>query len=212
MNNGPSRSRNSTRRATDAAPRNIKLAQWSVRILLLVVPVILGIQWSNAQLARDGEVGFPMDDPYIHFQFARNLSGGQGFSFNPGEPSPGATSPLWVVVLALGHLVGAPIPGLALGLGVILTGVAAWLPFEVGLQTGFSLPLAALAGVAAGAGGRATWASLSGMEIGLATTLSLILILAMQSKLAGKRRAALLGLISGLAATARPEMAILGPL
>ena len=42
----------------------------------------------------------PLDDTWIHFQFARNLSQGNGFSFNPGEPTPGSTAPLWTILLA----------------------------------------------------------------------------------------------------------------
>jgi len=45
---------------------------------------------------------FPLDDAYIHLTYARNLAQGQGFSFNPGEPSFGTTSPLWVLLLATG--------------------------------------------------------------------------------------------------------------
>ncbi len=41
------------------------------------------------------------DDSFIHFQFAKHLVQGKGFSFNAGEPTYGATSPLWVFLLAL---------------------------------------------------------------------------------------------------------------
>jgi len=43
---------------------------------------------------------FPLDDAYIHLTYARSLSQAAGFSFNPGEPSFGTTSPLWVLLLA----------------------------------------------------------------------------------------------------------------
>ena len=39
------------------------------------------------------------DDTFIHFQFAKHLVQGKGFSFNAGEPTYGATSPLWVLLL-----------------------------------------------------------------------------------------------------------------
>ena len=41
------------------------------------------------------------DDTYIPLVYARNLANGYGFSFNPGEPSYGFTSPLWVIMLSL---------------------------------------------------------------------------------------------------------------
>jgi len=38
-------------------------------------------------------------------QYARNIASGNGFSFNPGEPSYGITSPLWVTIVSLGYLI-----------------------------------------------------------------------------------------------------------
>jgi hypothetical protein len=43
---------------------------------------------------------FTTDDAFIHYRFARNLAGGEGFSFNPGTPTYGDTSPLWVLAVA----------------------------------------------------------------------------------------------------------------
>ena len=47
-----------------------------------------------------GRLGVPLDDAWIHYQFARNLAQGDGFSYNPGEPTPGSTAPLWTLMLA----------------------------------------------------------------------------------------------------------------
>lgn len=44
-------------------------------------------------------MGVPLDDTWIHFQFADNFSKGYFFQFNPGEFTAGTTSPLYVVVL-----------------------------------------------------------------------------------------------------------------
>jgi hypothetical protein len=41
-----------------------------------------------------------MDDTFIHLQYARNLRHAGELAFNTGEPSLGATSPLWVLLLA----------------------------------------------------------------------------------------------------------------
>src|SRR5205814_1478352 len=124
--------------------------------------------------ATHGQLGLPMDDPYIHFQFARNLASGAGFAFNAGHPTPGATSPLWVVLLALARLLGASIEGAAIALGVLFAAAAAWLTYELGRAARLSAAAAFIAALAVGASGRFAWASLSGMEVCLATALSLL--------------------------------------
>ena len=50
---------------------------------------------------------FPLDDAYIHLSYVRNLVDTGTFSLNPGEPSMGTSSPLWVVILAPFYLLGA---------------------------------------------------------------------------------------------------------
>lgn len=40
------------------------------------------------------------DDLFIHLQFARNISTGNGFAFNPGHPVYGSSSALWVLLVA----------------------------------------------------------------------------------------------------------------
>ncbi len=47
-------------------------------------------------------LGYWEDDAYIHLEFARSISRGQGFSFN-GHVVYGDTSPLWVWLLAAFH-------------------------------------------------------------------------------------------------------------
>ncbi len=50
--------------------------------------------------------GSMIDDTYIHMQYARNLAETGELSFNRGDPTYGATSPLWVMILAFVHLLG----------------------------------------------------------------------------------------------------------
>src|SRR4051794_21135502 len=42
-----------------------------------------------------GHLGLPLDDGWIHLQFARNLAHGAGLAYNPGERVAGSTAPLW---------------------------------------------------------------------------------------------------------------------
>lgn len=48
--------------------------------------------------------GFPLDDAWIHQTYARNLTQRGEWSFIPGQPSAGSTSPLWSVILSIGYL------------------------------------------------------------------------------------------------------------
>ncbi len=176
---------------------------------IAVLAAALAAWFLRDELAGFGRPGFPMDDPYIHFQYARNLAHGAGFSFNPGEPSPGATSPLWVLLLALGNTLGVRAEWLALGLGMASMSAAAVLTFEVGLAAGLPLLPAIFAGTCTAACGRMVWAGLSGMETCLAAALSLLLVRAQMAEWRGWRRGILLGAVAGLAVAARPEMLIL---
>jgi len=47
----------------------------------------------------NGTMGVPLDDTWIHFQFADNFTKGFFYQYNPGEPTAGTTSPLYVIVL-----------------------------------------------------------------------------------------------------------------
>lgn len=69
---------------------------------------------------------FTPDDTFITLQFARNLSLGNGFSFNPGSPTYGFTSPLWVIILSFFYkfipdvLFAAKILGLLFSLAAVI--------------------------------------------------------------------------------------------
>ena len=82
------------------------------------------------------------DDAYIHLEFARSVSRGQGFAFN-GHVVYGDTSPLWVWLLAAFHIV---IPGW-IAAGKTLTAVAAIFTlsgvFALARRFTANLPLAA---------------------------------------------------------------------
>ena len=114
---------------------------------------------------------FPMDDAYIHFVYARNLSEQGALFFNhAGEKGVGTSSLLWVLLLAVGNHIGLPINGLAILLGLVslsAVGVGLYLLLRPHLQ-----PLPVLAcSLFVVLSGHMLWFSLSGME----TTLFLAL-------------------------------------
>jgi len=121
----------------------------------------------------------PIDDTYIHFQYARGIAEGHPFAYHQGDGySTGCTSPLYVALLALPQLVGLGdlkmIPvSLVLG-GVWLTATMLLL-IRIGRQLG-NRP-AGVAAAAIWAGWGFTWYCLySGMETGLYLTLLLAVL------------------------------------
>lgn len=70
--------------------------------------------------------GFPLDDAWIHFQFARNLASGHGFAYNPDVPVAGSTAPLWTLLLAGMFKIGGAHPAWAKLAGIAAALVAAW--------------------------------------------------------------------------------------
>ena len=151
-------------------------------------------------------LGFPLDDAWIHLQFARNLAEGAGMSFNPGVPSSGSTAPLWTLCLAPLLALGVSPVTAGLALGIVLTVASAIAAVEfTRLATG-SRATAAFAGVCVAVSGRVVWAAVSGMEGPLFTFLTLAALIAYVLALTSPGRSwGLWGLLAGLAGTARPE-------
>ncbi|HEY69306.1 MAG TPA: hypothetical protein G4O08_01855 [Anaerolineae bacterium] len=72
-----------------------------------------------------------VDDAYITFRYARNVLGGAGLVYNPGEAVLGTTSPLYALILTgLGSVSGgsqAPLPMIAWLLNTLADGITCWL-------------------------------------------------------------------------------------
>jgi len=70
---------------------------------LLAAAALGGYLIYGAQVSGSG---FPLDDAWIHQVYARNLAERGEWAFNPWQPSAGATSPMWVLLLAVGYWLG----------------------------------------------------------------------------------------------------------
>jgi hypothetical protein len=182
----------------------------SLRLLLLLAGVVACLRYLFAEIARlKGGLGFPLDDSWIHLQFARNLAHGAGLSYNPGELVTGSTAPLWTALLSLLFL----LPGNValwtqlLGIALYLAGIdATWrLSRELGLGAG----LAALATVLSLSTSWLVWSALSGMEIPLFVLLSLWGMILHLRERADPRRPPLSLAILAVAVLARPEGVLL---
>jgi arabinofuranosyltransferase len=154
-----------------------------------------------------GVEAFPLDDSWIHMQFARNLAEGRGFSYNPGVPVSGSTAPLWTLALGGMFAVLGSHPVLAKVLGIAATLGTAWLAGRLALIWAGRHDAAILASVLVALAGPMVWGALSGMEVGLA---ALLVTAALVLHARGRAWAA--GAALGLAALARPEAALLLPL
>jgi hypothetical protein len=161
------------------------------------------------------------DDTFIHFQFAKHLVQGKGFSFNAGEPTYGATSPLWVILLALAGKVlpirvAAPadawsMPALAWvakAYGLIAHLLTVGVMVRLGRRLGWGEWTSLVLGVLMAA---QTWAmrwALSGMETPLATACVALALYALAGVLIEGRAGWTTGLSLGFAVLARPECSL----
>jgi len=176
------------------------------RLLLLLAGLVACLRYLFAEVGRlRGGLGFPLDDSWIHLQFARNLARGFGLSYNPGELVTGSTAPLWTALLALLF----PLPGdvtlwaKLLGVALYLAGIdATWrLARELDLGPGLS----ALAAALSLATSWLVWSALSGMEVPLFVLLSLWgMILHLRERTSPGRPPLSLALLA-VAVLARPE-------
>jgi 4-amino-4-deoxy-L-arabinose transferase-like glycosyltransferase len=144
--------------------------------LLLAGGLALGVFAHTAHRFTGDQGGVPLDDAWIHFQFARNLARGDGLSFNPGQPTSGSTAPLWTLLLAGVYFVGGrfPVAGQLSSAVCFLAALAA--TYALGKHLTGNRWAAWLAGIVVATNGRFVWAGLSALETCLFATLSLLAI------------------------------------
>ncbi len=178
---------------------------WPLLAGLLFCLLYLGAEAS----VLSGHLGFPLDDSWIHLQFARNLAHGEGLSYNPGEKVTGSTAPLWTALLSLlFYLPGdVVIWTKALGVALHLAGLAAL--HALARELGLSESGASIATAFAAATSWLVWSALSGMEVPLFILLSVGgMILHLRERRDPGRSPLSLG-VFGLGVLARPEGALL---
>lgn len=135
--------------------------------LLILTVVLVGataVYLQHLLAITGGQLGAPLDDAWIHFQFARNLAQGQGFSFNAGDPQPGSTAPLWTLLLAGVGLFTEQFLGPAIVLSWFFLLATVWLSYGLTRRLADGRFAAFLAGLGVALDGRLLWAGLSGME------------------------------------------------
>ena len=125
-------------------------------------------------------IDFALDDAWIHLAYAKSLKLGEGLSYNPNDYETGASSPLWVLLLASIPWFGHPVlVSKMLGLlchlgsiGVLLSLLRHWFPH---------LNSSSFTGLCAGLAPLSVQSSVSGMAVCLATLLWLGALLAVMA-------------------------------
>ena len=180
--------------------RNPKLLGFCFALALLQGALFVGLQ-----TAMTGAVSFPLDDSYIHMQYAKQIARGAYFQYQDGDPvTGGATSFLYAHVLALGYLIGFHGAALQLWtLAVALASVTAVFYLCVRMGERLDRPLAGkMALVLVLCSGVLAWGFWSGMEIAFFAAL---LTAAFYSLLPSYPIRPRLFVILGLLALCRPE-------
>lgn len=152
-----------------------------------------------------GITGVPLDDAYIHTRYAENLLVGNGSTFNPGSGIVTAdTSSLWVALIALGGLFTSRLEVVAVLLSALFYLLLVIAAYRFSLQVGIPRNWAIVAALLTLLSGRIIWSGMSGMEITLA---SLLTIAALGAHLRGDSLRE--GCFLALGVAARPELLLL---
>lgn len=155
-------------------------------------------------------LGFPLDDAWIHQTYARNLALHGEWSFIPGKPSGGSTSPLWSALLAIGFWLKLSPYLWTYLLGAVVFWKLAILSESASRKLVSSYqPKFPWVGTAMALEWHLVWASVSGMEtilFALLATSTLVLLISRTQEYSK------VGLLIGLSMWVRPDgITLLGP-
>ncbi|MFQ5526037.1 MAG: hypothetical protein ACE5GX_07210 [Thermoanaerobaculia bacterium] len=156
-----------------------------------------------------GGLGFPLDDSWIHLQFARNLSTGDGLTYNPGEPVAGSTAPLWTALLSILFLLPGSVLLWVKLAGIVVTVGALHAVYVLARELGLAEGLAAFATLLTAMTSWILWSAVSGMEIPVFLLLSLWGIILHLRERRRSVPSAWGFTVLALSALARPEGALL---
>lgn len=151
---------------------------------------------------RNGDFSFPLDDPWIHLQFAKNLDDYGSFSYFKNENvTSGSTAPLYTLLLAIGMFAIRNEFVLSYSIGILSALAAGWYLYLLSRELFHKyalLPM--LATLIIFAESRMVYATLSGME-----TMFYIALLLAAFYYYRFRNGLALGLLLGAALWTRPE-------
>jgi len=159
----------------------VRFLEKNLRWLAVLLIALVGASfWWSVRFYTRGHLSMPLDDSFIYFQFARNIAEGRGMVWSPGDGfSSALTSPLYALLLAAGHAAGLRgdliiVWAFLLGLGCIVASFFILAALSRLFLPRDAHPLAAyLAPLLFVLSGSQAWGYLSGMELGLFSTVML---------------------------------------
>jgi hypothetical protein len=153
---------------------------------------------------------FLVDDSFISYRYAVNLTQGEGLVFNPGERVEGYSNFLWVVFLAGLKAIGVPIVMASKCLGVLLSVGSVTFAFLLSRKLSDAKGILVLASVFLSATdiGFVRW-SVAGMETQLAVFLFLAAVFFFAREMQTRSRLQLSAILLGLLSVTRPEAPVL---
>lgn len=186
-----------------------KMSAVRLKFVFLIVPILIAIAlpvyYVIYQYSKNGFFSFPLDDPWIHLQFARNLIEYGAYSYFKDQViTSGSTSPLYTFLAALLYLIIKNEFILSYIIGILFFGLMTYFFFKL-TQFEFNSNYAALVlSILVAIQPKLGLISVSGME----TTMFIFFII---SSIYFYRRENYLiaGIFSGLSVWARPEGLIL---
>jgi hypothetical protein len=149
---------------------------WQYAVIIAAVQLAVFLFYVLTELHQNGKLGFPLDDPWIHLTFARNLARGWGFAFNRGEPVQGSSAPLWTLLLAFFHRFtrsATAMVWIAKLLGAVFLYAAALFAARLALAITRQRWAGLACGLAIATLSHFDWAMVSGMEVTLSVALCL---------------------------------------
>jgi len=159
-----------------------------------------------------GHFFLPVDDSFLHFHYAKQLSQGYPFQSNRGEaPTTGARSLLYSIILVPGLLIltGDGIIYYSFLVGILFLFLSGWLIFKIG-NILFDQKLGTIVSILFFLNGPLSWGYLSGTEVGIFSTIILAtLYFFLQEQETGFKKTIIFG---SLLAIAHPEGIILSNL
>lgn len=111
-----------------------KLVNIILLLTVIFLPVVTSLVYLGTAYNLNSYFSFPLDDPWIHLTFAKNLVQYFSFSYYKNEmATAGSTSPLYTIIVALGFLVSKNEMILSYALGILFFSLASFSLYKLAL-------------------------------------------------------------------------------